>query len=109
MSLSAFGCLVAYYGFPLESDTAHRLISVIKTSFGFYVLHFVIRWFFDFHPLQFLRRSAFEAGLMGLLVIEGISDVLTGKVFLGGHWTPWGLNPWRTGPSGWCKPTSSSS
>ena len=91
VSLSAFGCLVAYYGFPLESDTAHRLISVIKTSFGFYVLHFLIRWFFDFHPLQFLRRNAFEAGLMGLLVIEGISDVLTGKVFLGRALDPLGI------------------
>lgn len=91
VSLSAFGCLVAYYGFPLESDTAHRLISVIKTSFGFYVLHFLTRWFFDFHPLQFLRRSAFEAGLMGLLVIEGISDVLTGKVFLGRALDPLGI------------------
>ena len=91
VSLSAFGCLVAYYGFPLESETAHRLISVIKTSFGFYVLHFLTRWFFDFHPLQFLRRSAFEAGLMGLLVIEGVSDVLTGKVFLGRALDPLGI------------------
>ena len=91
VSLSAFGCLVAYYGFPLESETAHRLISVIKTSFGFYVLHFLIRWFFDFHPLQFLRRSAFEAGLMAFLVIEGISDVLTGKVFLGRALDPLGI------------------
>ena len=91
VSLSAFGCLVAYYGFPLESDTAYRLISVIKSSFGFYVLHFLIRWFFDFHPLQFLRRSAFEAGLMALLVIEGISDMLTGKVFLGRALDPLGI------------------
>ena len=91
VSLSAFASLVAYYGFPLESDTAHRLISVIKTSFGFYVLHFLIRWSFDFHPLQFIRRSALEAGLMGLLVVEGISDVLTGKVFLGRALDPLGI------------------
>ena len=82
ISLSAFASLVTYYGFPLESDTAQGLIGVIKGSFGFYVFHFLVRWFFDFHPIQFLRQSAFEAGLMGLLVIEGISDILTGKVFL---------------------------
>lgn len=82
ISLSAFASLVTYYGFPLESDTAQGLIGIIKASFGFYVFHFLVRWFFDFHPIQFLRQSAFEAGLMGLLVIEGISDILTGKVFL---------------------------
>lgn len=82
ISLSAFASLVTYYGFPLESDTAQGLIGVIKGSFGFYVFHFLVRWFFDFHPIQFLRQSAFEAGLMGLLVIEGISDILTGRVFL---------------------------
>ena len=91
VSLSAFGCLVAYYGYPLESDTAQRLIGVIKGSFGFYVVHFLVRWFFDYHPLQFLRRSAFEACLMGFLMIEGISDVLTGKVFLGRALDPLGI------------------
>lgn len=91
ISLTAFASLVAYYGFPLESDTAQGLIGVIKASFGFYVLHFLVRWFFDFHPIQFLRKSAIEAGLMGLLVIEGISDVLTGKVFLGRALDPLGF------------------
>ena len=91
VSLSAFGCLVAYYGVPLESDTASTLIGVIKGSFGFYVMHFLLRWLFDFHPLQFLRRNAFEAGLMGLLVIEGLSDLATGEVFLGRALDPLGI------------------
>ena len=91
MSLTAFASLVAYYGFPLESDTAQGLIGVIKASFGFYVLHFLVRWFFDFHPIQFLRKSAFEAGLMGLLVAEGLSDVFTGEVFLGRALDPLGF------------------
>ena len=83
--------MVAYYGVPLESDTASTLIGVIKGSFGFYVLHFLLRWLFDFHPLQFLRRNAFEAGLMGLLVIEGLSDLATGEVFLGRALDPLGI------------------
>ena len=91
VSLSAFASLIAYYGYPLESDIAQLLISIIKGSFGFYVIHFLIRWSFDFHPLQFLRRYAFEACLMGLLMIEGVSDVLTGKVFLGRALDPLGI------------------
>ncbi|MBK12666.1 MAG: ATPase [Crocinitomicaceae bacterium] len=91
ISLTAFASLVAYYGYPLESDTAYGLIGVIKASFGFYVFHFLVRCFCDFHPIQFLKRSAFEAGLMGLLVVEGVSDIFTGEVFLGRALDPLGF------------------
>ena len=51
VSLSAFACLIAYYGY-LESETARNLIGIIKGSFAFYVLHYLVRWFFDFHPFN---------------------------------------------------------
>ena len=64
---------------------------MIKGSFGFYVLHFLVRWFFDYHPFQFLRRSASRPASWGFLVIEGIGDVLTGQVFLGRALDPLGI------------------
>ena len=70
VSLSAFASLIAYYGFPLESDIAQSLIGVIKLSFGFYVVHFFVKWLFDYHPLQFLKKNSFEAILMGILILE---------------------------------------
>ena len=91
VTLIAFGSLVAYYGYPLQSETANTLITVIKAGFGFYILHFLVRWFFDFHPLRFLRSHAFEAFMMGTLVLEGISDMMTGKVFLGRALSPLGI------------------
>ena len=91
VSLSAFACLIAYYGFPLDSDIAHNLIGVIKLSFGFYVLHFFLKWLFDFHPLQFLRSNKLEAVLMAILILEGVSDLITGQVFLGRALDPLGI------------------
>jgi trk system potassium uptake protein TrkH len=91
VSLSAFACLIAHYGFPLDSDIAHNLIGVIKLSFGFYVLHFFLKWLFDFHPLQFLRSNKLEAVLMAILILEGISDLITGQVFLGRTLDPLGI------------------
>ena len=91
VTLIAFGSLIAYYGYPLESSMAAKLIAVIKGSFAFYILHFLIRWLFDFHPLRFARSHAFEAIIMGTLLLEGISDVLTGKVMLGRALDPLGI------------------
>ena len=44
---------------------------------------------------------------MGLLVIEGLSDLATGEVFLAVPSTPWASNRWKIGPFGWSKPISS--
>ena len=92
VSLSAFACLIAYYGYPLESETARNLIGIIKGSFAFYVLHYIVRWLFDFHPLQFLKKNRLEGLLMGLLVFEGIGDLCTGQVFLGRAMDPMGFD-----------------
>ena len=92
VSLSAFACLIAYYGYPLESETARNLIGIIKGSFAFYVLHYLVRWFFDFHPLQFLKKYRLEGLLMGILILEGIGDLLTGQVFLGRAMDPMGFD-----------------
>ena len=92
VSLSAFACLIAYYGYPLESETARNLIGIIKGSFAFYVLHYLVRWFFDFHPLQFLKKNRIEGLLMGLLIFEGVGDLFTGQVFLGRAMDPMGFD-----------------
>ena len=92
VSLSAFASLIAYYGFPLESNAAHNLIGIIKGSFAYYVLHYLVRWFLDFHPLQFLRKHRFEGFLMAVLLLEGLGDLLTGQVFLGRAMNPMGVD-----------------
>lgn len=92
VSLSAFTCLIAYYGYPLESETARNLIGIIKGSFAFYVLHYLVRWFFDFHPLQFLKKNRIEGLLMSLLIFEGVGDLFTGQVFLGRAMDPMGFD-----------------
>lgn len=92
VTLAAFACLIAYYGYPFDSEVAGRLIAAIKAGFGFYLLHYFIRWFFDFHPLRFIKSHAFETVMMAILLVEGISDILTGKVLLGRILSPLGID-----------------
>ena len=84
VSASTMVILAMYYGFPNDSETATFLLSWVKTSFFFYVFQYVTKVMYEFHPLQFIRRTWFEGLVMSILVIEGLSDLLTGNLFIGG-------------------------
>lgn len=71
ISLLAILVLIFYYGFPLDQTTKDLCLSLIQGSFAFYVLHFFVRFVYDFNPRQFLSDHWFEGVLMGILVIEG--------------------------------------
>ena len=84
VSASTLVILAMYYGFPNDSETATFLLSWVKTSFFFYVFQYVTKVLYEFHPLQFIQRTWFEGLVMSILVIEGLSDLLTGNLFIGG-------------------------
>lgn len=73
VSLGALGVLIVYYGFQHPPETEVFLLRLIKLSFAFYVLHYLVRFTYDFHPIKFLRRTWFEGLMMALLTIEAIS------------------------------------
>ncbi|MGA0435779.1 MAG: hypothetical protein ACO3MV_08925, partial [Flavobacteriales bacterium] len=83
VSVSALFVLAIYYGFPDESDTATQLLQFVKFSFGFYVFQYLTRLLYDFQPREFLKRTWFEGAVMTVLVVEGISDLLTGELVIG--------------------------
>jgi potassium uptake TrkH family protein len=76
VSLSAFTLLVIFYGFDLERTTKALIISIIKGTFAFYVLAYIIKFIYTFEPLNFLKKTRLEGILMLLIVIDGISYFL---------------------------------
>lgn len=91
VSTTALIVLSFYYGFPYESDTAEVLLNVVRASFGFYVLQYLTKIIYDFQPLDFLRRTWFEGLVMSLLLIEGISEVITGELLIAKAFESFGL------------------
>lgn len=83
VNLTALSVLAIYYGFPHEDHVAAGLFQMVKLSFGFYVLHYLVRVLYHFHPQTFFRETWAEGLLMGLLLIEGAGDVLLGSPPLG--------------------------
>lgn len=82
ISSSALVLLASYYGFPHDSETADLILRGVTGSFIFYVTHYVVRVIYEFHPLTFIKNTAFEAVVMGILVVEGMSDLFTGHLLI---------------------------
>ena len=83
VSATALFVLAAYYGFSHASETAETLIAIVRSSFVFYVLHYITKVLYEFHPLQFIRKTWFEGLVMSVILIEGVSDLLTGQLLIG--------------------------
>ena len=83
VNLSALVSLAIYYGYDHSAETAGQLFGVVKFSFGFYVLHYLVRVLYHFHPKAFFRETWAEGLLMALLAIEGAGDLLLGMPLLG--------------------------
>lgn len=73
ISIGAIFVLVYYYGFTHDESTERFLMNLIKFSFAFYVLHYLVRFVYDFRPWEFIKRTWFEGLVMFLLTIEAVS------------------------------------
>lgn len=65
--------LIYFYGFPQQDDFISTQIILIRSSFIFYITSFLIRFFYDFEPIKFLRKNWFEGFFMLILFLDLIS------------------------------------
>ncbi len=82
ISLSSLGILVYYFGFDISEEERKICFKILQWSFAFYIFRFFTKFFFDFYPLQFLRKNWLEGVVILLLVIEGVSYNLTGNLVI---------------------------
>lgn len=73
ITIGAIFVLVYYYGYQHEAHTENFLMNLIKFSFAFYVLHYLVRFIYDFKPLEFIRNTWFEGLVMFFLTVEAVS------------------------------------
>lgn len=73
VTILAIGTMIWSYGFPLNDQERHLSLMIIKGSFIFYIIHYLIKIIYDFNPIGFIKSTWFEAVMMGLLIVEGIS------------------------------------
>lgn len=73
VSIFALGVLTYYYGFQHSPSREYFLLGIIRISFLFYIIHYLVKIFYDFNPRDFIKRNWFEGLMVFVLIIDGIS------------------------------------
>jgi len=78
VSLIAITAIIYQHGFPQTPYNLNLTERIIEISLIFYVLKFLIRIFYDFHPVDFIRMNKFEAILLSLIALDELVSLFTG-------------------------------
>ncbi len=78
VSVVAITAIIYQHGFPKTPDNLRITESIIEFSLIFYVLKFLLRVFYDFHPVDFIKDNRFEALLLLLVAIDQLISIFTG-------------------------------
>ncbi len=78
VSLIAIAAIIYQHGFPKTPYNLNITESIIEFSLIFYVIKFLIRTFYEFHPVDFIKENKFEAILLSLIAFDQIISLFTG-------------------------------
>ncbi len=70
VTIIAICSLVSYHGFFVTPNTEYWLMTIIRSSFAFYILGYILRFVYDFSPKEYLKRNWLEGILMLLIVLD---------------------------------------
>ena len=71
--LVVFAGIIYYYGFPKTESSVYINMILIRSILVYFLIRFLILFFYDFHPLQFLKERWFEGLVLLLFFIDAIS------------------------------------
>jgi trk system potassium uptake protein len=80
VTLLMIAALVYYYGFPVSDLEKMWILRTLQFFFGFYILYYLTKIFYDFAPDKFIRNTRWEALMIVFLMLEGILFAVTGRL-----------------------------
>ncbi|MFH0760211.1 MAG: hypothetical protein V2A67_01755, partial [Bacteroidota bacterium] len=89
LSIAALLAIIYYYGFPQTPDSLTVIHITIRISIWFYILKYLIRIFYDFHPGQFIRENRMDTVVFLFMVIEELVFFLFGNELLNSFFSRW--------------------
>lgn len=78
VSLLAIGTIIYFHGFPVTPESQKFTVLVIKLSFTFYVLKYLLKIFYHFHPIEFIKANSFEGFILLLVLLDGLASFIVG-------------------------------
>jgi len=78
VSFVAIAAIIYQHGFKQTPYNLKLTESIIEFSLIFYVLKFLTRIFYEFHPIDFIKENRVESVLLLFIVIDQLVSLLTG-------------------------------
>jgi len=78
VSLLAISTIIYYHGFPEAPKIQKFTVLIIKISLSFYVFKYFVKIFYHFHPIEFIKSTAFEGTILLLVLLDGLSSLIIG-------------------------------
>jgi trk system potassium uptake protein len=78
VSIVAITAIIYQHGYPATPHSLRVTESIVEISLFFYVLKFLIRIFYEFHPVDFIKENKFEAFLLSMIAVDQIVSALSG-------------------------------
>ncbi len=88
-SLAALIAIVYYYGFEQTPESMDTIRLVIRFSIWFYILKYLIRVLYDFHPGQFVRENRMDTVVFLLMVVAEFFNLIFGDDILNKVFVQW--------------------
>ena len=79
VSTIAILAIIYYHGFPATGQTVRITYLIITYSFWFYIFKFLLKIFYDFHPIHYIRKNWFEGSIMLIVFLDNISKWIFGE------------------------------
>lgn len=82
ISMLTLGFALYYFGFGISEQEIPLFIGVVRGTFIFFIISFIIRLFFDYEPSKFIRQNWFEFLLLAIILVDSLGLFIFGKTFL---------------------------
>jgi Trk-type K+ transport system membrane component len=82
LSIAALLAIVYYYGFPQTPESLKTVHLTIRISIWFYILKYLIRILYDFHPGHFIRENRMDTVVFLFMAVEELVFILFGGQLL---------------------------
>jgi potassium uptake TrkH family protein len=83
VSLFTLGIIIHFYGFPGNEHRISKIINIVTFSIGFYLFKYFTQIFYDFHPLEFIKRNLAEGIILAVMLILVLFYYFFGVSLLG--------------------------
>ena len=70
LSLLSVSALIVSHGYHLEPSEKALVDLLLKTTIGFYIFKYFAELFYDFSPIEYVRKSRFEFSLMLYMLVN---------------------------------------